>query len=238
MIIVGHRGARNEAPENTLESFEHAYTNGCRHFELDVQLSKDQQLIVFHDTTLKRTTGLRGRPVNFSAQQLAKMDARTNTPGWPTPCGIPTLSTLVTALPDVSHWQFEVKSDRRFRLRIVAEKLIAFIKDFNLEGRATITSSNRWFLKEVKRNSTETSIGLVAESRFYDPVKAAVSLGCDYLCLSNALVTSKRIVNAKQQGLICSVWTVNDTLRMAELKSLDVDSVITDVPSLALKQKL
>ena len=234
MIIVGHRGARNEAPENTLESFVHAYQHGCRHFELDVQLSQDKQLIVFHDTTLKRTTGHRGRMTDFTAQELSNFDARLNTPGWPRPCPIPSLKTVVDALPDVSHWQFEVKTDSRLRLSIIAEQLIHFISARKLEERATITSSNRWILKQVKKRSIRSSTGLVAESRLYDPVKSATALGCDYLCLSDKLVSAKRVHDARKKGLHCSVWTVNDLKRMNELRQLGVDSVITDVPSKAL----
>jgi len=234
MWIVGHRGARNEAPENTLEAFEHAFLNGCRHFELDIQLSSDLVPMVIHDTTLKRTTGVRGRVNAFSAHALSAMDARRNTPGWPHPCAIPTLSEVTLRFPDVLHWQFEVKTDSRFRLAVVAQKLVQFIQTHHLQQRVTITSSDRWLLREVHRIAPAQSTGLVAESRFYDPVRMANNLGCDYLCLSRKLVTQKRVRLAKQRGMTVSVWTVNDLFEMASLQEMGIDSVITDVPTLAL----
>ena len=60
MIVIGHRGARGEAPENTLVSFLHAREAGVRHFELDVRLSFDDRPVVIHDDTLLRTTGAPG----------------------------------------------------------------------------------------------------------------------------------------------------------------------------------
>ena len=56
-LIYGHRGARAEAPENTLPSFQKALDAGVTRVELDLHLSADQQLMVIHDPTLKRTTG-------------------------------------------------------------------------------------------------------------------------------------------------------------------------------------
>ncbi|TNC81754.1 MAG: glycerophosphodiester phosphodiesterase [Oleiphilus sp.] len=234
MIIVGHRGARNEAPENTIESFRHAYEHGCDHFELDVQLSRDHQLVVFHDTSLKRTTGKRGKLSDYDLDELTKLDARQNTPGWPQACLIPSLEQLLDALPDVKHWQFEVKTDSRLRLKIVAQKLIQLIKARKLDGRATLTSSNRWFLKTARAQCAKVSLGVVAESRFWEPVTAAMKLECEYLCLSDRLATPKRISDAHAKGLKVSVWTINAPERMTELAELGIFSIITDVPSMAL----
>ena len=61
MLIYGHRGARGEAPENTLASFASALQAGVTRVELDLHLSADHQLMVIHDPTLQRTTGIRGR---------------------------------------------------------------------------------------------------------------------------------------------------------------------------------
>lgn len=74
--IIGHRGARNEAPENTIASFQVAQRNGCDAFELDVRLSRDFQLMVFHDKTLGRTTEHAGRLDDFKAAYLNQLDAR------------------------------------------------------------------------------------------------------------------------------------------------------------------
>ena len=56
MQIVGHRGASGLFPENTLAAFQKAIDFGCNGFELDVQMSIENQLIVIHDETVNRTT--------------------------------------------------------------------------------------------------------------------------------------------------------------------------------------
>lgn len=60
-LIYGHRGAKGEAPENTLASFQRCLEHGVNRCELDLHLSRDGELMVIHDPTLKRTTGRRGK---------------------------------------------------------------------------------------------------------------------------------------------------------------------------------
>jgi len=235
MIIFGHRGARNEAPENTVEGFVHAQQHGCQHFELDIQLSTDHELVVFHDSSLKRTTGQRGKVGDFPYHYLQTLDASRTKPNWHVQCPIPSLQAVVNATPHTSHWQFEVKSDSRYRLCILLQYLCHFIVDNNLKDSVTVTSSNRWFLKQMGTLHPEISIGYVAELPFIDPVKIAQNLKCKMLAMSISIANQSNIKRAIEAGLHVSCWTVNDLLKMSELKELGVNSIITDVPSLAIK---
>ena len=101
MLVYGHRGAAGEAPENTIAGFRHAIERGTRHFELDVQMSKDDKLVVIHDNKVNRTTYCRGNVNQFTASELANMDARRGTPPWPRKRGanIATLDALLDATP-------------------------------------------------------------------------------------------------------------------------------------------
>ena len=127
-LIYGHRGARAEAPENTLPSFQKALDAGVTRVELDLHLSADQQLMVIHDPTLKRTTGLRGKVAQHTAAELTRMDARLGLPGWPTPCPIPTLEQLLQACPQIEHYQLEVKSGSERQSRIVLNAIMALVE--------------------------------------------------------------------------------------------------------------
>lgn len=73
-IILAHRGGAGLAPENTMAAFEHAAGLGVHGFEIDVRLSKDEEVIVFHDETLERTTDLTGRPGDYTLAELAEAD--------------------------------------------------------------------------------------------------------------------------------------------------------------------
>ncbi len=233
MKIYGHRGARGEAPENTLPSFLHAYKQGIRYFELDLYLSKDEKLVVIHDDTVDRTTGQTGSVASFTASELAQMDARKSKP-WPAICPIPELHSVVTACPEVRHWQFEVKTDKKDRLRVLAKQLIAFIETRDLTTKATITSSDTWFLQEVRRLNPNISTGYVAEHRFPEPVSKAKTLGTNFLILNWKLCSRKLLEAADTEGLEVSVWTVNRIEDMQNLADMGIRSIITDFPTSAL----
>ena len=234
MIIYGHRGAKGEAPENTLEGFHHAYKQGARRFELDIQLTADEQLVVIHDTSLERTTGVSAKVKNCSLNEISKLDARSNTPSWGVPCQIPALDQLVNALAKIEHWQFEVKTDSKVRLNVLCDKLVEFIQGENLINQCVVTSSNTWFLKEIKKRDQTIETGYVAEYRIPNPVSTAKKLGCHYLCLNYSLCSETLMVEARKYNLHVSCWTVNSINDMQSLKEKGVDSLITDFPSSAL----
>lgn len=235
MKIIGHRGARNEAPENTIEGFIHAQLNGCHDFELDIQLSSDGELVVYHDSTLKRTSGITGKVRHSSYAKLKSIDSRYNTPGWHSPCYIPHLQAVIDSVPLTKSWQFEVKSDNRHTLKLIISRLQQLI-DFNdLYDKATVTSANRWILAEIKRLSPEIRTGYVGEFRYRRPFRTAQALACDLLVLNDRLVSPLLIQKAKAKQIEVSCWTVNNLKRMEALKAMGVDSVITDIPSSAIE---
>jgi len=75
MLLVGHRGYSKKYPENTILSFRKAIEAGCDGVELDVRLSKDNKVVVFHDDILDRTTNGRGPIKNYTISELKSYDA-------------------------------------------------------------------------------------------------------------------------------------------------------------------
>lgn len=234
MIVIGHRGARGEAPENTLPSFLHAMKAGIRNFELDVRLSWDERPVVIHDEKVDRTTGEDGAVAGFPASQLAAMDARSNTPGWPLPAGIPTLEEVLLACGDVDHWQLEIKADKPARIRILMGKIAELLERLKMADRATLTSLDRNVLKIARQEVAQLARGYVAETNDPAPVAAAEKLACSLL-VSNWRITGDDLVrDAHAAGLAVSVWTVNDLMIAERLINLGVDSIITDFPTAVL----
>ncbi|MCQ4299829.1 glycerophosphodiester phosphodiesterase [Pseudomonas songnenensis] len=232
-LIYGHRGAKGEAPENTLVSFQQCLQHGVRRCELDLHLSQDGELMVIHDPTLKRTTGRRGKVAQHDADELVRYDARLGGPGWKVPCPIPRLSELFEKC-DFEHWQLEVKSASRVRAARTVMAIKELAERHGLLDRITVTSSSREVLRALNRLAPETSRGLVAEYSWLDPLKVARQYGCELLALKWTLCTPERLEKARKQGLHVSVWTVNEPALMRRLADFGVDSLITDYPGLAV----
>lgn len=231
MIVYGHRGAKGEAPENTLAGFTHAYRHGVRHFELDLVLSKDGTPVIVHDLTVDRTTDQEGNVGSYTAAELAGMDARRGGTPWPRAVGIPSLETLLDEYPDFEHLQLEVKKDSRQRLNILCNRMIEVIQRRDLYNRVAITSSDHWFLQQARRRDTKVCIGLVTDRKFPKPVNAAARLHCDFLCIGWRMCTEAIVNDAHRRGMHVSTWTVNRIHDMLQLEAKGVDSIITDYPT-------
>ena len=232
-LIYGHRGAKGEAPENTLTSFQQCLEHGLRRCELDLHLSRDGELMVIHDPTLKRTTGHRGKVVEHDAAELVGYDARRGGPGWHFPCPIPRLGELFEQC-EFEHWQLEVKSASKVRAARTVEAIAFLSRRFGLDDKITITSSSREVLGAAQRLTPHLSRGLVAEYAWLDPLKVARNYGCDLLALNWTLCTPERLLKAQKAGLHVSVWTVNEPALMRRLADFGVDSIITDFPGIAV----
>jgi glycerophosphoryl diester phosphodiesterase len=231
-LIYGHRGAKGEAPENTLASFQQCLKHGVRRCELDLHLSRDGELMVIHDPTLKRTTGHRGKVVEHDAAELVTYDARKGGPGSVQPTPIPRLAELFEKC-DFEHWQLEVKSASRVRAASTVLAIRELAQEYNLLEKVTITSSSREVLRAAANLTPDLSRGLVAEYAWLDPLKVAQNYGCTLLALNWTLCTPERLLKAQKQGLHVSVWTVNEPALMRRLADFGVDSLITDFPGLA-----
>ncbi|MFN3712889.1 MAG: glycerophosphodiester phosphodiesterase [Alcanivoracaceae bacterium] len=229
--IVGHRGARGEAPENTLSSFERAVIAGVPEIELDVRLSSDDALFVLHDPDLKRTTGHSGNAHRLPLAGLVAHDARQAIAGWPTPCLIPSLQQVLDSCPETMRFQLEVKADGKAPLKRIAARLAGMIREQQLEHRVVVTSGHAGFLELMRQEAAEIHRGYVCQYRYRKPIQQSVALECRWLISHFGLVTPSLMEQARRHQLGVSVWTVNDLKEAERLVSLGVDSIITDFPT-------
>ncbi|MBL4868398.1 MAG: glycerophosphodiester phosphodiesterase [Pseudomonadales bacterium] len=238
MYLYGHRGAKAEAPENTLAGFEHLRSLGIHRVELDIRLSLDDELIVLHDHTLDRTTNGSGDIRKHHSNELAALDARKTHPQWPKATGVPTLKQVLANWPELESIQLEVKATKAPMLRIIAHKLHDLIAELEIEEQAIITSAHKGFLQlSRKLSQAQTSYiahGFVAERFCRNPLGIIRRLRCQYLCANYKLLTPKLVKQAHQYEVFVSAWTVNTIEEAEQLASMHVDSIITDAPSLFL----
>lgn len=100
-LVIGHRGAADAAPENTLASLRQAFAEGARMVEIDVRLSQDGIPILLHDDTLERTTPAQGPAAQWNAKALGALDAGSWKDERFTGEPIPTLSEVISLCADL-----------------------------------------------------------------------------------------------------------------------------------------
>lgn len=226
-LILGHRGARRRATENTLRAFELAVEEGAAGVELDVRLDGSGKVVVFHDSTLKRLRD--GDP-----RRVDKVEHNT-------------LSRLkleggerIPLLVDVLDWALsgrylvnvEVKRDLRRRMKLVEEVALA-LKDFpRAEELILLSSFDPTFVRALSALLPKvTTCWLVhAKQRVLKHAPGWKLLGADGVNPELAIATSSRVARWKKSGALVNVWTVNDAESARRLANAGVDSIITDVP--------
>jgi len=236
MKIIGHRGARREAPENTLGGFRHLRDLGVRAVEFDIQVSADGKLVIIHDADLERTTSGRGNVGEHLATGLAGLDACHKAfPDWPVSEGVPRLEDVLALLPDFDHLELEVKARTSEDEAAVIARLPALWERHGLAGRARTTSFNPRYLMGIRDAAPHIPRGFLFEEDFSgDPVASALALGCTSLGPHQARCTPELVAAAHEAGLYVSTWTVNTRERAQALADMGVDAIITDVPTQAL----
>ena len=232
MLIYGHRGAKGEAPENTLSGFAFLRQQGIHRVELDIQLDKDGEPIVIHDDSLNRTTNATGAINKYNASELAQLDARGAwKKNFPHCDGVPSLSAVLEAWPMLESIQIEVKKMPLNQGAIAAHRIVQICKHFQLHEKAIITSQHLPFLQHLCDSHCELPTGMVASKITKGLVQHAVELGCSYLCLKWKVCNQKIVEEAHAAGLHVSLWTVNDITHLEKFNAWGVDSIITDFPS-------
>ncbi len=211
-LVIAHRGASWDERENTLPAFERAIALGADYAELDVQMSADGELVVFHDLDLDRLTPLRGPLRRRSYAELREV-------------GVPTLAEVVELTRRRLPLMVELKSAHLYRRQGIVERVGRLLSPDDV-----VLSFQRRALLEMRRVRRELRVlqhvGFGASIR----AAAAYAWGVGFW---DPRVTQRGILRARALGLATTVYTVNDAERMRRLAALGVDGLFTDRPDLA-----
>jgi glycerophosphoryl diester phosphodiesterase len=245
ILNIAHRGASAWSPENTIVAFETALQMGADGFELDVQLSKDDQLVVIHDGSVNRTTGASGRVAAMTLAELKRLDAGTwfnrHRPRRAQPhyAGerIPLLSEALDLAKQTSSLVYiELKFTRDSRDGLV-DRVITLVKDLNISQQVIIESFVHDAIKLVKERSPELRTAALFGRSISSPglsikrmLRVVEDSGADEIALEKALATNRVLAAASAAKLPVAVWTVNSKRYMLRASELGLKAIITNYP--------
>lgn len=218
MIVLAHRGACDARLENTLPAFTHAIERGADGVELDVQLSRDGEVIVFHDDDLARLAGRYERVEHLGWDELSRVLLRGSG-------RIPRLIDLLDVWPTDRWLNVELKAGgakvARETVRLLAGRPRVILSSFDprmlLAARAAGSGYDHALL-------------LAAESPPFLHAGGAQAFDCASVHLDHRLCTPATIRRYHDQGLQVGVWTVNAAARKQTLAGWGVERIITDCP--------
>jgi glycerophosphoryl diester phosphodiesterase len=226
--ISSHRGNSFVAPENTIPALESAIAANSDYAEIDVRQTKDGTLVLMHDRSLKRTAGVSDFIWDLSDLEINALDVGTwfsldyqNT-------RVPTLEEVLIYCKDRIKLNIEVKTNPT---DIDTEKkLIELIKKYEYENQCVVSSTNYITLKKIKLLNKDIRTGYILSAvygNFYD--KAYI----DFFSIRSNFINLKVVNSIHKAGKEVHAWTVNTPNELERMKSVGVDCIITDRPSLA-----
>lgn len=221
-----HRGYWHEGlQENTLAAFREAAKRGYKMIELDVQLSKDEVPVVFHDDNLKRLAQ-RSELVHDLTQQELKILAQA-----------PSLEEVLTDPHSTPYINIEIKS-RSAKDQRTALKVVEVIKKLGVQNRIIFSSFNPITLRVLWKHLPEVPRALLATNDDSDPDSRIYLrkfwLGglahAHMLNLDKRMITSQLMKRLQERKIPVAAWTVNDRDAASLLRNKGVISIITDCP--------
>ncbi len=236
MRIIGHRGARGEAPENTLGGFKYIQDIGIRAVEFDVRQLKDNALIIMHDDNFIRTTGHKKPLYECSHEELPLYNHAVQWSEWNQVEPTPLLNQTLNVIHNFEHIEVEIKE---VASEAAAEKITLAVQQQlkGFEQSAIITSFDLKIHAALQQQKSQFKRGLLIETDIkHKAIDQALAFGCGHIGWMNELANQELIQATQAAKLNMSVWTVNDVERAKELRDLGVQGLITDYPKLMLQQ--
>jgi len=232
--IIGHRGARTNAPENTLAGLRRAHEEGATWVEFDVKLTRDGVPVLIHDETVDRTTDARGAVRDMTLAEISRVDA-----GCPAVFGerfrgerIPTLEESLALLLSLGMgFNLEVKPCPGLERETSHAALAVVARSWPAGAPVPVISSFKAASLEAAREAAPAlPRGFLAERLEGDWIGAARALGCATIHPGFRELTRGQVEEAHRHGFPVLVWTVNDAARAVEIRGWGADSLISDVP--------
>ncbi|MGB4588317.1 MAG: glycerophosphodiester phosphodiesterase [Clostridiaceae bacterium] len=228
---VAHRGFSELYPENTMLSYKKALEAHCDGIELDVQLSKDGELVIIHDETLDRTTNGTGNVKNYTLKELKELDASFIFAGKYGINKIPTLKEYFNFIKDFSiYTNIEIKNSI-IEYPEIEEKLIALIREYQLTDKVIISSFNHQSIQKCKKLAPEIKGGFITGSWIINAGSYTKKSGVEFFHPRYVYLKPLNIWELHRNGIKVHAWTVNEEKEMRTLIRQGIYGIITNNPA-------
>jgi len=244
--VVAHRGFSYEYPENTVASALGAIKAKAEGCECDVYVSRDGTVFVMHDGTFNRTTDVKteivdGKPKpvrlnELSFEEIRKLDAGSWKNAKFAGEKVPSLDEMLAALKESKCWPvIEIKQGG------IEQQVIDAVKKAKMEDRAVIIAFSKDVVKKVRELAPTIPVAWLWGDKWEKSdtelveflITAANEIDTNLLDLAHTHMNANVVKGLNDAGITVWSWTINDPVRMAELRKAGVVSITTDRPDIA-----
>ena len=240
-LIFAHRGANREAAENTRTAFDKALAYPIDGIETDVQLSRDEVAVLWHDRDLKKLK-LPGKHIDdFDYAQLQKMDFAAHFPA-STPEGVMSLYDFIAAYRARCRLLLKIKNrdwEHVVRHEIKVQQALALVGAVT-DDRIMVSSFDLDSLVYAHRIAPDFPLvfNLEPEHTLHDARRALADQPFLYgLCMHISTLDADMVALLREHGKRIAVYTCNTDEEIGRALTLGVDVLISDVPQKALQMR-
>lgn len=239
--IIAHRGYSGKFPENTMLAFTKAVEYGAQGLELDIQLTKDGEVVICHDEKIDRTSNGQGYIVEHTLEELKQYEFRNNM----TDLEDETEENIkIPTLVEFLDWfqTTDLMVNIEFKTSYIAydgivEKTIDLVKERSLNERVIFSSFNHETIKLVKAIDQSLACGFLTVANLLNPGEYCDKYGVEYYhpMFLSALHTPTIVDECKKYGVGINAYTANERKYIQALIVLGIDGVITNEVELAVE---
>lgn len=230
-LLFGHRGCPKLAPENSLSSFQKVLDNDVPGVELDVQICRSGELVVYHDNNMKRTTGFDGNIKDHDLTQIRSLDNGSFFSEKFKGEKIPLFEEVLQLLGDKVYYDIELKTEtlKNYGLE---KKVNQMIQDFNLENRVLISSFNPFALKRFGKENHKIPLSLIYSEKKTVPAYLRKGEG-RYFARPRGMKPDHNLLNKNlyekfKKKYDVMTWTVDDEKIFKKLILWNIDGICTN----------
>ena len=235
--IIAHRGASAYFPENTIPSFEGAIAMGADMVELDVQLTSDKEVVVFHDEKISRCTDGRGNIADHTLVQLKKLDAGNWYGKNFKDTRIPTLAEALSVCKNKIAVNIEIKTEAVSKTFFggIEEKSLKIVEQAGMREHVVFSSFDPRAIMHLKQIDNTVNIAVLFEKKHYGsklPSDIIDSVGADAFNCSRSEFNKKWLADVKLNNIPVNIYTVNDAKNMRRFLKIGVSGIFTNKPDI------
>lgn len=247
--IQGHRGARGIYPENSILGFDYAMNIGVDVLEMDLNMTKDKNIIIYHDKNINTELCKNGPSIPIKDLSLNEIKKYT--------CGemqdknfkeqntsrekIPTLIELIEFINNSNYlnkntikFNVEIKTEKTLdsdvEVNDFASNLIDILNKYNIKNRTIIQSFDERALIDVKNIDPSIKLSLLIEDPKIDMIELAKKINVDIISPDYGLLNKELVEKIHNNGFKVIPWNINTTKNFQEMIDINIDGIISDYP--------
>lgn len=223
VLVGGHRGCVCQYFENTIPAMEQALSDGADYLEIDIQLTRDGEIVVYHDTELSRKTGLQGYVHEYVYSEIKEALPQLNT----------LKEVLVWAKEKKAYLLLELKSvplDMQDSCMLLVKKLAWMVRELGMLGQVLAFGADYMVLSQLKREEPSFPIGLIVPFVPADPVKLMKEMDAVLYLSYIYNMTGDMINRLHQEGYLVDGAILRDEKWIRRARELGVDMYESDNP--------